>query len=1170
MASSVKLLFAVVFLICTPAVLCQDAVGRVFIGEDENDTTTFFSFNENFVGVGFIPVYVGVFNATTGEQLPIDIVERIRLTCELIDGAQPGFTDALFETRAINLPSTINGEIQFQNVLPGRAASIQCWGESISPTGLFTKETSMSTPVLFEIRPPGTANILSSVVIVSNSDSTTQKQEFIVQLSETVVDQNVTVSCPQDPSDSMVLDIPDKIVLTGRDRAIMEVSVINQGDGRSVVNCSATSLNNGPQFEDGMGQGALFLLDEAEVALVPVVTDLLYPQMTAYLVLDATPESEVTYFCNITEVDSLDEARAIAESTDCAVPDEVTQPSRDAMINATVAPIDPTNRTSGSWILSSATITFTTDDRFKSVNIYRTNRYQPIQPEIVVVRCCAPPELNIDRKYNKTNSALLAIAYVTEERPINWTTAVDDLDEPAESEVIDTAFVELGPCPCDLTENKCNVDCCCDEDCTEDDLALFTWCIPGFYGGQEGEDERYKCSSQYFNKPDWTPFMCVEFENSGYLGLYRQPINATRDDESYRALVNEFPTYSFEEDSNRFDDSSPEARDPYVEGFAIKTGIRSQISESSVDTSNYFRLTLPQRTWNGKCVTPAPVRYLVDSENDCTQELKENMCSEFTRLSARMYAQSGGLWENQASPQVLQENAQATITYTNTNYYCLTDDEVLDYLGKTITRKEVFAKDQAYYFNENPDNFTDCNFNAQTGAYICGDLTFEPDDNETVSYTRCPWDDGFTQAPAPDLDTSANISVCNNSVVDVLYSFTWKGSEIEQLEATVFLGNLPLEVEKTELIVIDHVVGGQTETLTYNVTNIYPTQLTQKFQVEWTHNLNESIYENDEERSTEVYKRSGQPGYDFNLPIFSGVDARNETTDEFLYIDTNASKSLSLWNPSVSGFCEGASRSPINFGIDSQTSCMLRLGLPNLLDCENLRKSILYQQDNLMLSNCISRGGDPNRTDLEAWISVFREDISGIITVPNYPDEGTTVETTSLFPEVTTDYSSDNESLSYVDQLVGRCASVPASIHVDIMYALVGKINYVPVYEIIGAKISYGLSTWSLYCSGKDGEACTEKNLEETQAQVQTFIVSSSVSFILVPASPPETLTEYEQRQMVNKSDRDICEQEKCWRELFYPLTPAYTGETNFYIYGFTTSTVLFIIGYFYVTKPFY
>ena len=39
-------------------------------------------------------------------------------------------------------------------------------------------------------------------------------------------------------------------------------------------------------------------------------------------------------------------------------------------------------------------------------------------------------------------------------------------------------FSDIGQCPCDLTGNACDVNCCCDSDCTTTDIEAFSGCLP--------------------------------------------------------------------------------------------------------------------------------------------------------------------------------------------------------------------------------------------------------------------------------------------------------------------------------------------------------------------------------------------------------------------------------------------------------------------------------------------------------------------------------------------------------------------------------------------------------------------------------------------------------------------------------------------------------------------
>ena len=77
------------------------------------------------------------------------------------------------------------------------------------------------------------------------------------------------------------------------------------------------------------------------------------------------------------------------------------------------------------------------------------------------------------------------------------------------------------------------------------------------------------------------------------------------------------------------------------------------------------------------------------------------------------------------------------------------------------------------------------------------------------------------------------------------------------------------------------------------------------------------------------------------MPLISGIAVYippdNETEEEFAYIDTNSSSRLALWSPGADGLCEGASRGELEFGMNAHTSCMLRLSLDDLMDCDELR-----------------------------------------------------------------------------------------------------------------------------------------------------------------------------------------------------------------------------------------
>ena len=59
-------------------------------------------------------------------------------------------------------------------------------------------------------------------------------------------------------------------------------------------------------------------------------------------------------------------------------------------------------------------------------------------------------------------------------------------------------------------------------------------------GFEYDEKPRYLCSAEYFNMPDWAPFMCVLIENSAFLGYFWQPESAIRSRNDFDERVTQY------------------------------------------------------------------------------------------------------------------------------------------------------------------------------------------------------------------------------------------------------------------------------------------------------------------------------------------------------------------------------------------------------------------------------------------------------------------------------------------------------------------------------------------------------------------------------------------------------------------------------------------------------
>lgn len=317
----------------------------------------------------------------------------------------------------------------------------------------------------------------------------------------------------------------------------------------------------------------------------------------------------------------------------------------------------------------------------------------------------------------------------------------------------------------------------------------------------------------------------------------------------------------------------------YHEGISIKTGLPREAVKDDYFIGYNYRLTLPQRSLSGQCTWSAPVQFLTDTDETCVSQMSVDLCSESSKLSALMYAQSKA-WHSSQGPLVLERQGDKSITVTDINYYCINQDEM--YLGRYVHSvdkyKDKVSDDQVYLFNYdlpmNEFNETDCSFDPVGGAYVCGNDTLRGDLPQLPPMTRCSWDDGFTKPLAPAFNASA--LACENAVVDVLYSFTWSGQSVVELSASIVLATLPLTIQQSETVTTTYVetvnvsLGGGafvTENVVRtqdNVVNLeLPANFTQRFKVEFHHQIGENITASpgDEENSNATARpRSGKPG----------------------------------------------------------------------------------------------------------------------------------------------------------------------------------------------------------------------------------------------------------------------------------------------------------------------
>ncbi|XP_071389185.1 tectonic-2 isoform X2 [Centroberyx affinis] len=178
-------------------------------------------------------------------------------------------------------------------------------------------------------------------------------------------------------------------------------------------------------------------------------------------------------------------------------------------------------------------------------------------------------------------------------------------------------YQPLGSCPCDLTLEACDVRCCCDKDCSPEDLKLFeSHCLPGPFGGHVSPTPDYQCSAQASeNSPDWFPFLCVNSppENNPYLGLFYQG-----------DTIIPKPGPSFQRPVL----SAPLSTNLYRQGRPIFT----------LD-DQYF--TIPQKSLTGQCIDNAPVAFLKNFNVKCVSLLRSCPNEQTTPTDLRVQVKNG-------------------------------------------------------------------------------------------------------------------------------------------------------------------------------------------------------------------------------------------------------------------------------------------------------------------------------------------------------------------------------------------------------------------------------------------------------------------------------------------------------------------------------------------------
>ena len=207
-----------------------------------------------------------------------------------------------------------------------------------------------------------------------------------------------------------------------------------------------------------------------------------------------------------------------------------------------------------------------------------------------------------------------------------------------------------------------------------------------------------------------------------------------------------------------------------------------------------YRLTLPQHSWTGQCVHTAPVQFLVDSSASCGLTMSEDMCRADSSLSALMYVRATDVSEVSCLRplHVLSDHSDGSVVKVMVNYLCIPGDSALvaSYV-KQLEPQQPLSSYTKHLFGRFKLNDDDCHFDEYSGAFVCGDRVLsETPTSDLALPPRCSWDNGFVNPRSPKYDDQ--FKMCLDAVVDVRYEFSWAGTSILYLNATVILADVPV------------------------------------------------------------------------------------------------------------------------------------------------------------------------------------------------------------------------------------------------------------------------------------------------------------------------------------------------------------------------------------------
>ena len=272
-------------------------------------------------------------------------------------------------------------------------------------------------------------------------------------------------------------------------------------------------------------------------------------------------------------------------------------------------------------------------------------------PELVTLALGIPEEdtNNTDTDTTPTTTSTTTTTTTTtttSTTTITTSTTIARREEPREESKYQ---YERSFCSCDLTVASCDVNCCCDTDCSEKDSKVFTRCqeqAPRRYDKRYCFNEKFVFwnSSQYVIEETNDNLFCIWTDNQQDRQRYFER-EATENVTLFHILESRHRKFQWSSQSVM---STARSLKHYIAGKPIWVQYKDSLS--------FFQL--PASFHSGRCEVNRPVRYMEDHHSSCLVSLREADCAKDQILNANSYfnlfrvISSPGRYNSSSGPEV--------------------------------------------------------------------------------------------------------------------------------------------------------------------------------------------------------------------------------------------------------------------------------------------------------------------------------------------------------------------------------------------------------------------------------------------------------------------------------------------------------------------------------------